>query len=98
MIDIINYIKENTVEKIDNRDDNFGLGQIVINDIYNMIKIKDKYNLEFTFTKQVTALSDINYVYKTIIADPNYLFVFCDKDRSVDLHDFWKDVDKLNIN
>jgi len=91
-------IKETNKEKIfesaikyrTSMDDDWGFGQINIDQILIMIEVGKEFDIEFTFAKTVTALDDESYQYQTIIANDNYLFVF--PSRSFEMGEFWKRV------
>jgi len=70
--------------------DDWGVGQRKISEIVRMVEVGKKFDLTFRFAKKVTALDDMNWNLKTVIANEDSLFVFPSK--IMDLTDFWEEV------
>ena len=81
-------------------DDDWGMGQIKIDVILEMIEVGRESDLAFTFAKKVTALDDLDLLedsitgpdYQTITASDDHLFVF--PSRKALPCSFWEKVER----
>jgi len=96
--EIDKYIDNNTVINMEVHNKMFNFGQINIDKIRCMVKLKDKYGLIFKFTREsiITLDKKFNQKKYNIKADLDKLFVFCiNKYKLEDFSEFWSDVHNL---